>query len=102
MPISETYNMDCMEYMRSIPDKFFELAIVDPPYGLDAKSVRCGGGKYKNSCLARGDIRKWDIRPQKEYFDELFRVSRNQIIWEEIIFRFLRLVVLFVGIRKEI
>ena len=50
MPISETYNMDCMEYMRSIPDKFFELAIVDPPYGLDAKSVRCGGGKYKNSC----------------------------------------------------
>lgn len=57
MPISETYNMDCMEYMRSIPDKFFELAIVDPPYGLDAKSVRCGGGKYKNSCLARGDIR---------------------------------------------
>lgn len=33
MPISETYNMDCMEYMRSIPDNFFELAIVDPPYG---------------------------------------------------------------------
>lgn len=81
MPISETYNMDCMEYMRSIPDKFFELAIVDPPYGLDAKSVRCGGGKYKNSCLARGDIREWDIRPNEEYFQELFRVSKNQIIW---------------------
>lgn len=33
MPISEVYNMDCMEYMRSIPNKFFELAVVDPPYG---------------------------------------------------------------------
>lgn len=32
--ISEVYNMDCMEYMKSIPDKFFELAIVDPPYGI--------------------------------------------------------------------
>ena len=70
-----------MEYMRSIQDKFFDLAIVDPPYGLDKKSVRCGGGKYKNSCLTRGDILKWDIRPNKKYFDELFRVSRNQIIW---------------------
>lgn len=36
-PVSKTYNMDCMEYMRSIPDKHFELAIVDPPYGLDKK-----------------------------------------------------------------
>ena len=37
MPISKTYNMDCMEYMKSISDKFFDLAIVDPPYGLDKK-----------------------------------------------------------------
>ena len=35
MPISEVYNMDCMDYMKSIPDKFFDLAIVDPPYGID-------------------------------------------------------------------
>lgn len=55
MPISETYNMDCMEYMRSIPDKFFELAIVDPPYGLDKKSTH-GRGKLKNRCLNRGNI----------------------------------------------
>lgn len=72
--------MDCMEYMRSIPDKFFELAIVDPPYGLDKKSTH-GRGKLKNRCLNRGNIQRWDIRPTKEYFDELFRVSQNQIIW---------------------
>lgn len=35
MPISEVYNMDCMEYMKGIPDKFFDLAIVDPQYGID-------------------------------------------------------------------
>lgn len=80
MPVSQTYNMDCMEYMRSIPDKHFELAIVDPPYGLDKKSTQ-GSGKLKNRCLNRGDIHQWDIRPPKEYFDELFRVSKNQIIW---------------------
>ena len=80
MPISEVYNMDCMEYMKSVPDKFFELAVVDPPYGLDKKSTH-GRGKLKNRCLNRGNIQKWDIRPSKGYFDELFRVSRNQIIW---------------------
>lgn len=79
-PVSQTYNMDCMEYMRSIPDKHFELAIVDPPYGLDKKSTH-GRGKLKDRCLNRGNIQKWDIRPPEEYFDELFRVSKNQIIW---------------------
>lgn len=78
--ISEVYNMDCMEYMKSIPDKFFELAIVDPPYGLDKKSTQ-GSGKLKGRCLNRGNIHRWDIRPGQDYFDELFRVSRNQIIW---------------------
>ena len=80
MPISEVYNMDCMEYMKSVPDKFFELAVVDPPYGLDKKSTH-GRGKLKDRCLNRGNIQKWDIRPSQEHFDELFRVSRNQIIW---------------------
>lgn len=78
--ISEVYNMDCMEYMKSIPDKFFDLAVVDPPYGLDKKSTQ-GSGKLKNRCLNRGNINKWDIRPSKSYFKELFRVSKNQIIW---------------------
>lgn len=78
--ISEVHNMDCMEYMKSIPDKFFDLAVVDPPYGLDKKSTH-GRGKLKDRCLNRGNIHKWDIRPSKEYFKELFRVSKNQIIW---------------------
>lgn len=80
MPISQTYQMDYMEYMKSIPDQFFELAIVDPPYGLDKKSTH-GRGKLKNRCLNRGNIQRWDIRPSEEYFKELFRVSKNQIIW---------------------
>lgn len=80
MPISEIYNMDCMDYMHSIPDNYFDLAIVDPPYGLDKKSTH-GRGKLKDRCLNRGNIQRWDIRPSKEYFKELFRVSRNQIIW---------------------
>lgn len=72
--------MDCMKYMRTVPDKYFDLAVVDPPYGLNPKSTH-GRGKLKNRCLNRGNIQQWDIRPSKEYFDELFRVSRNQIIW---------------------
>lgn len=79
-PISESYLIDCMEYMRNIPDKYFNLAIVDPPYGLDKKSTQ-GGGKLKDRCLNRGNMQRWDISPSPEYFKELFRVSRNQIIW---------------------
>ena len=67
--------MDCMEYMKSLPDNAFDLAIVDPPYGIDINSSgRLGhyGGKNK----------KWDSEtPKQEYFDELFRISKNQIIW---------------------
>ena len=80
MPISKIFNQDCMEYMKDIPDKFFELAIVDPPYGLDKKSTH-RRGKLKDRCLNRGNIQAWDVRPDESYFNELFRVSRNQIIW---------------------
>lgn len=79
-PISEAYNIDCMEYMKSVPDKFFDLAVVDPPYGLDSRSTH-GRGKLRDRCLNRGQIQKWDIRPDDNYFRELFRCSRNQIIW---------------------
>lgn len=68
-------NMDCMEYMKSLPDNAFELAIVDPPYGIGInKSGRLGhyGGSGKS----------WDaVVPSQEYFDELKRVSINQIVW---------------------
>lgn len=80
MPQSEVFNIDCIEYMRSVPDQHFELAIVDPPYGLGKKSTQ-GAGKLKNRTLNRSTIQQWDVRPGKEYFDELFRISKNRIIW---------------------
>lgn len=83
------YNMDCMEYMRSLPDKAFELAIVDPPYGIgeDGGKKRDHYVKQKNGkrlFVKDGEYskRNWDTAtPPKEYFSELFRVSQNQIIW---------------------
>lgn len=80
MPLSEVYNIDCMEYMATVPDGYFDIAIVDPPYGLSAKSTQ-GSGKLKGRCLNRGDIQQWDVRPSEEYFTELRRVSKHQIIW---------------------
>ena len=101
------YNADCMEAMKEFPDKFFELAIVDPPYGINAPkfnngsgaskdkgnkygtAVRLrstnllnqGGGKLRNRILNQSDC-EWDASPPgHEYFTELMRVSKNQIIW---------------------
>jgi site-specific DNA-methyltransferase (adenine-specific) len=72
------YNMDCMQGMKEFPDKYFELAIVDPPYGIGADKMQLGNGKRK---IYRGS-NDWDNKaPNKEYFNELFRVSKNQIIW---------------------
>jgi len=71
-------NMDCLEAMRQMTDNQFDLAIVDPPYGL-GKSVVNSGGRFKRYENKNGN---WDLEiPSKEYFEELFRVSRNQIIW---------------------
>ena len=97
------YNMDCMEGMKQFPDKYFDLAIVDPPYGdggtvettrqeqvrrcvrqvsqgqdSTAKCTRTGGtwaSKFGKKIIS------WDTAPKQEYFKELFRISRNQIIW---------------------
>lgn len=75
------YNGDCMEWMKDVPDKWYDLAIVDPPYQL-SKSSTTGSGKLKHRALNVGNIaERWDKKPQKEYFDELFRISKNQIIW---------------------
>ena len=73
----QVVNMDCMKFMKQFPDKFFELAVVDIPYGLGDKLTQGGtwASKYK-----KGDA-DWDKLPDKEYFDELFRISKNQIIW---------------------
>lgn len=73
------YNMDCMEYMRTLPDKAFDLAVVDPPYGIN---VNHNMGRRKGDKPSGYKKVKWDDRPpKKQYFDELFRVSKNQIVW---------------------
>jgi site-specific DNA-methyltransferase (adenine-specific) len=77
-----------MEAMKGFPDKYFELAIVDPPYGIGVMSMNyTTSGSVRThgySAAKRRDYRKqqqWDVMPEAEYFDELFRVSKNQIIW---------------------
>lgn len=74
----DLHNMDCMAYMAGLPDKAFDLAIVDPPYGIgfDGKTTKDYNGwqTYKP--------KQWDSAiPKAEYFAELMRVSSNQIIW---------------------
>jgi site-specific DNA-methyltransferase (adenine-specific) len=72
-------NEDNMELMARYPDNYFELAIVDPPYGIN---VNMNAGRKKDTKSKKRIIKKWDSEaPTKEYFNELFRVSKNQIIW---------------------
>ena len=127
---NEAYNMDCIEYMRGLPDNVFDIAVCDPPYGKgnDDNLVNWGGGKIKtcphrdasgdgsdattsrwnrllggrreryykpaDTSVQRRDVGRevqnrggkaeapqWDVAPPQEFFDELFRISRNQIIW---------------------
>jgi site-specific DNA-methyltransferase (adenine-specific) len=69
--------MDCMELMREYPDKHFDLAIVDPPYGLGDKLV--AGGTWSVKYQKKGA--EWDVAPNKEYFNEMMRVSKEWIVW---------------------
>lgn len=68
------YNTDCMTALRDMPDNMYDLAIVDPPYGIKRFAKRTRVDKT-------GKINKWDTKPSAEYFDELRRVSVHQIIW---------------------
>ena len=71
------YNMDCMDGMKEFPDKYFDLAIVDPPYGINASKMTMGRGNHQFS-----KDKDWDAGiPDETYFQELLRVSKNQIIW---------------------
>jgi site-specific DNA-methyltransferase (adenine-specific) len=76
------YHTDCMEFMRGLPDKHYELAIVDPPYGnIDAIGL-CDNKKSKSQATKRKRYRLFEnIAPDNEYYIELERVSQNQIIW---------------------
>lgn len=69
---------DCMNVMKDYEDNHFDLAIVDPPYGIARFGNRV---EVSNRICKEAKINKWDIKPTKEYFDELFRISKNQIIW---------------------
>lgn len=112
LELNKLYNMDCMDGMKEFPDKYFDLAIVDPPYGggssqngnVERKNGLQGGhadfeqrnrsrfgGRFDNYHISKQDggqifqevspIKHWDVAPTKEYFNELARISKNQIIW---------------------
>lgn len=76
------FNIDCVELMQQKPDKYYDLAIVDPPYGLGDRLTNGGGKRFKNHKKNKKQLVAFDsCTPSKEYFDQLFRVSKNQIIW---------------------
>jgi len=88
MSVSITECRDCLEAMREFPDGYFDLAVVDPPYGIGLWTmsfVKAGAVRDSRKCaVPKRDYTKtakWDKRPGKEYFDELFRVSKKQIVW---------------------
>lgn len=81
--ISEVFNMDCMKYMRDIPDGFFDLAVVDPPYFSGPERRRYYGAAVSQSGVNRVNYRvtcKWEV-PKRQYFKELLRVSKHYIVW---------------------
>ena len=72
------YNGDCMDLLKQTPDKYYDLALVDPPYGID---INMNMGRRKGE-KAKHKIKQWDKgTPNDEYFAELMRISKNQIIW---------------------
>jgi site-specific DNA-methyltransferase (adenine-specific) len=73
--------MDCMDLMQEYPDGHFDLAIVDPPYGLGDRLSDGGGVLEKRAYVQMYREKRWDTAPNAEYFQELRRVSKNQIVW---------------------
>lgn len=79
--VSEVRNMDCMEFMKQFPDKFFDLAVVDPPYGIGEDGAK-NHSRGKCAEATKYTPKQWDKKaPDEVYFKELMRVSKNQIIW---------------------
>jgi site-specific DNA-methyltransferase (adenine-specific) len=75
----QLFNGDCLEAMKKMKDDEFDLAIVDPPYGIGKKMI---SGEERSSKFTNKKDCYWDnSTPSKEYFSELFRISKNQIIW---------------------
>ncbi len=83
-PDIHLWNMDCMDYMDRCEDNTFDLAIVDPPYGISASNYKRGGTKYgqMKTFSREYSIKEWDHSPPgQEYFEQLMRTSKNQVIW---------------------
>ena len=77
-PEINAYNVDCMEFMADKPDNYYDLAIVDPPYGLNLK----GENPIKNKSDTKKFDTSWDANtPPREYFDLVVSKSKNQVIW---------------------
>lgn len=77
----KVYNEDCMQTMKRFPDRYFDLAICDPPYGINITKMNMGFRKKRGKTKKFAD-KGWDKSiPDQAYFNELFRVSKNQIIW---------------------
>jgi len=81
VPYSEVYLMDCVAGLRHYPDNYFDLAVVDPPYGIDI-AEKLANGWVSKAGGTKFEAKDWDkYTPTQEYWDELFRVSKNQIVW---------------------
>lgn len=75
----ELLNIDCMDYMKDVPDKYFDLAIVDPPYGINGHAEI---GVKKGQRVSKWMLKEWDgEQVNGDYFKELFRVSKEQVVW---------------------
>ena len=87
MDINKIHNQDCLEAMKLMQDNQFDLAIVDPPYGIDADKKNNGANSKRHLETSKAKINtykksNWDKNvPSLDYFIELKRVSKNQIIW---------------------
>ncbi len=81
VPLSEVYLEDCVTALKRYADNYFDLAIVDPPYGLERFKANDGGNSKKITTFGDKDKNWNNIKPTAEYWEQLFRVSKNQIVW---------------------
>lgn len=79
VPSSVVYNEDCVEALKRFPDNYFDLAIVDPPYSETFNTDACADNKGKKGSYKLDTLN--NHLPTEEYWNELFRVSKNQIVW---------------------
>ena len=81
VPSSEVYLEDCVKALKRFNDNHFDLAIVDPPYGIDSKISTTSSLNKGNKFAQLYNEKRWDkFRPENEYWNELLRVSKNQIL----------------------